>query len=178
MEQFGPISEVSDVVVAVKPVDLQTGANNGAWVSMKECAGMNVILIKGVGTAGDDPEFSLAQAKDASGTGSKALTIRRLDYKVGTSGAAFTSTTDLWKRVSTIDRDNPASSYDTDGIDGAENQLVLSAYVLPQDLDHANGFSYIRGVVADVGANAQIGAMIYVPSGRVYQGSHNKSLLA
>lgn len=172
----GALPDVADLVVGAVPVDLQTAAVNGLWFNMANCNGLNAILIAAIGTAGDDPVISLEQATSSAGAGAKALTLRRVDYKVGATG--FTSATDIWQRVSTIDRDNPAASYDTDGINGAENALLLNVFILATDLDINNGFKFVRLNCADVGGNAQLGCIIYIPSQRHYQGKHNVSALA
>lgn len=172
----GAISEVSDLVIGAVPVDLQAAALNGLFFNLKNCDGLNAILVAAIGTAGDDPVISLEQAKDASGTDAKSLNIYKVDYKVGATG--FNSTTDLWQNVSTIDRDNPVVSYDSAAVDGAENALVLSTYIRQTDLDIANDFTHVRLNCADVGANAQLGAILYIPSGRAYRGAHNVSHLA
>lgn len=170
------LPDVSDLVVGALPVDLQTAAVNGLWFNMAGCNGLNALLIAAIGTAGDDPIITLEQAKTSGGGSAKELTIRRLDYKIGATG--FTSVTDIWRRVTTIDQDNPVTSYDTDGIAGAENALLLNVFILPTDLDIANNFKYVRLNCADVGGNAQLGCILYIPSKRHYQGAHNYSALA
>lgn len=172
----GALPDVSDVVVGGLPVDLSAAALSGLWFNMKECSAVNALLISAIGTAGDDPVINLRQATNNAGAGAKTLNIHRLDYKVGATG--FTSASDLWQRVTSIDPDNPAASYDTDGINGAENGLLLSAFILATDLDINQGFTHIQLQVADVGTNAQLGCILYIPSQRHYQGKHRVSALA
>lgn len=170
---MGALSQVSDLVMGVTPVNFATAANTGAWVNMAEVEGMNVLVVTGIGAAGEDIAFTLEQAKDASGTGAKALTLRYVAYKIGATAIAAAS--DVWVEVSTINRDNPAASYTN--TDSAENEFILLAYVLQQDLDLNNGFKFIRGKVADVGSTSQIGTILYIPSGRFYKGKSLNSLL-
>lgn len=172
----GPISEVLDLIVGAAPVDLQTAALNGRWVSPKGAGGMNAILIAAIGTAGDDPVISLEQAQDASGTGAKVLHIKQVSYKVGATG--LVAAQDLWQEVASIDRDNAVTSFDSESINGAENELILSVGIRETDLDINNGFTHLRLNCADVGGNAQLGAILYIPWDRVYKGEHNASLLA
>jgi hypothetical protein len=176
MDRSGPLSEVSDLIIGGGPVDLSSAALAGRWISMANVAAMNAILIAGIGTAGDDPVISLEQATDASGTGAKALNIKHLRYKIGST--SIDAADDVWVEETTIDRDNPAASWDSDGVAGAENVLLVNVYVLPQDLDINNDFAYIRLNVADVGTNAQLGAILYIPSDLTYKGKKNFSLLS
>lgn len=168
------LPDVADLVVGLKPQDLSSAANTGRWFSLANCPAVNAVLITAIGTAGDDPVITLEQAKDASGTGAKELTIRRVDEKIG--GTGFTSSNDIWTRVTTIDRDNPATS--RTNTTSAENEAVQSIFILATDLDVANGFTHIRMKVADVGSNAQLGCIVYIPAARFYQGKHVTSALA
>lgn len=168
------LPDVADLVVGLRPIDLSAAANTGRWFSMKDCPAVNAILITAIGTAGDDPVITLEQAQDAAGTGAKALNIYRVDEKIG--GTGFTSSNDLWANVASIDRDNPATSR-TNTV-SAENEAVQSFFILAQDLDVNNDFTHIRMKVADVGSNAQLGCIIYIPSRRGYQGKQNFSALA
>lgn len=170
----GLLPEIGDLVVAAKPVDLSAAAVAGRWFNMANCDSVNALLISALGTAGDDPVITLEQAKDSSGTGAKALNLYRVDYKIGAT--AFTSATDKWQRVTTINRDNPAASYTH--TDGAENEFTVNVFIKDSDLDVNNGFRYIRIKVADVGANAQLGALLYIPIARKYTGAQNTSFLA
>jgi len=144
-------AEEFQVVSAIVPVDLQTGANNGDWVSMKNYDRCTVIFFKGIGTAGDDPVMTMAQATDVAGTGVKALTFTRIDVKVGTQTGigTFTKVTQ-----------SAASTY-TDTV-SAEAQGLFMIEIMASDLDVANGFDCVRFNVPDVGGNAQIGCALYL----------------
>lgn len=170
MSRDGALPEVSDFVLGGGPVDLAAAALNGKWFNMRGCIGVNAILVSGIGTAGEDPVISVSQAKDAAGTGAKVLNVKHVEYKIGATDIVAAS--DLWTRVASIDADNPAASYDTDPINGAENRLILCAYVSDGDLDGDNNYSHIRLEVADVGAGVQLGAIIYIPNGRQHKGKH------
>lgn len=170
MDRIGAMPEVSDLVLGGGPVDLSTAALNGKWFNLRNCVGVNAVLIAGIGTAGEDPVISLSQAQDAAGTGAKVLNLKHVEYKVGATDIVAAS--DIWARVAAIDADNQAASYSSAAIDGAENKLVLCAFVLAGDLDGDNNFSHVRLQVADVGINAQLGTIIYVPTGRAHKGKH------
>src|SRR5690349_13417263 len=87
--------EAAQVVVAFVPVDTQTAANNGDWVSMKNFDRLTVLFVKAAGVAGDDPVLTMKQATDVTGAGAKALNFTRVDSKVGvqTGIGSFTTNT-------------------------------------------------------------------------------------
>lgn len=139
------------IVSAIIPVDLQTAANNGDWVSMANYRKCVAVLFKGAGTAGDDPVFKLQQATAAAGTSAKDLNFTVIYSKVGTqtSTANFTRTTQ-----------SAATSY-TDAT-SAEAQAIIAVEIDAADLDVAGGFDFIQLSVADVGGNAQLGCGFYL----------------
>lgn len=158
------IFEVIDIVPGFTPVDMSTGANNGLWVNMALIHRVGIVLFKGVGTAAQDPTITLNQATDNLGTGSKALSsITRARTK---SGATLTQTT---LATETIVTQAAASTFT---VAGSANQIAIWMLEIREgDLDVANGFNHIQAAVADVGANAQIGALFYIAAGGSYLGS-------
>jgi len=85
--------ETHQVVAAIIPVDSQSAANNGDWVSLKNFGSVVCLLYKAAGVAGDDPVFTLRQATDVSGTSAKALNFTRIDAKVGAQTGVGSFTT-------------------------------------------------------------------------------------
>jgi hypothetical protein len=140
-----------NIEAAFVPVDMQTGANNGDWASMKDYRRCLVVLFKAAGTAGDDPVFKLQQATDNAGTGAKDLNFTVVYEKVGTlaSVAQFTRTTQ-----------SAATSYTNAA--SAEGQAIMVVEVKDADLDVSNDFTHIQLSVADVGSNAQLGCGLYI----------------
>ena len=65
--------EKNQIAQGFLPVAMNTGANAGDWVSMKEFGRMAIVIFKAIGTAGDDPTITVKQAQDVSGTSPKAL---------------------------------------------------------------------------------------------------------
>lgn len=135
------------------PVDLSAGANDGDWVSLEQYRRCLVVLYGAAGTAGDDPTLTLEQATSAAGGGAKALTFTDIFRK-----QAATSLLAVGQYTKTVQA--AAGSY-TEAT-AAEQALIWVVEVDARDLDHANGFKFIRGRVADVGTNAQLGALLYV----------------
>lgn len=143
--------QTANIVAAFVPVDMQTAANNGDWVGLKHFARCVAVLFKAAGTASDDPVFTLLQAKDASGTDSKALNFTTIYKKVGTQTgiANFTRTT------------QSASNTHTDTV-SAEAQGLFAVEVDASSLDVDNGFTHIQLSIPDTGTNAQLGCAFYI----------------
>ena len=132
------------------PVDLAGGANDGAWVSLKNYGRCAIVLFKAAGVAGEDPVLSLEQATDVTGTGAKALDFARIDVKQGTL-----SSIGEFAKVA-----NAGADYTDDA--AAEAQAIWAIDVLAEDLDIDDGFDCLRASVADVGVGAQLGALLYL----------------
>lgn len=141
----------ANIVSAFVPVDMQTAANEGDWVSLANYGRCVAVLFKGAGTAGQDPVFTLEQATSAAGGSSKALTFTRIYSKVGTQTgiAAWTRTTQA-----------AAGTY-TDAA-SAEAEAIIAVEVNAADLDVDNGFDFIRLTIPDVGGAAQLGCAFYL----------------
>lgn len=153
--------EAAQIVTAIAPVDSQTGANNGDWVSMKNFDRCTVIVLKAAGVAGDDPVITMKQASDVSGTGAKALDFTRIDAKVGaqTGIGAFTTVTQA------------AGNTYTDAT-SAEAQGLFVIEFQSSDLDVNDGFDCIQLSIPDTGAGgAQLIAALYVLRGARYAGA-------
>ena len=147
--------EEAQIVMAIVPVDSQTAANNGDWVSLKNFERCTLLLIKAAGTAGDDPVFTVRQAQDVSGTGAKALNFTRIDAKVGTQTGigAFTTVTQA------------AGNTYTDTV-SAEAQAIMAVEFKAEDLDVNNGFDCIQLQIPDTGsAGAQLITGLYILRG-------------
>lgn len=144
--------EKMQICAGFNPVDLQTGANNGDWVSLKNYNHLAVVLYKAAGTAGDDPTLTLQQATDVSGTGAKALNFTRIDTKQGASLFAIGTFTKVTQAAGNTYTDDTS----------AEVQAIWVVEIDAQDLDRDNGFDCVRATVADVGGNAQLGCLFYL----------------
>lgn len=149
--------ESIDIISAFVPVDMQTAANNGDWVNMKNYRKCVAVLFKAAGTAGDDPVFKLQQASDNAGTGVKNLTFTVIHEKVGT----LTGVGQWTKKTQTA-----ATSYTN--TDSAEAQSIIAVEIDESDLDVANGFTHVQLSIADTGGNAQLGCAFYLLMGGKY----------
>ena len=149
--------ETHQVQMAIVPVDLSTAANNGDWINVADYESVVCLLVKGIGTAGDDPVFKLQQASAAAGTGAKDLLFTKIYSKVGTQTSIGTFT---------VTDQTAATSY-TDTA-SAEAQAIIGVEIACDQLDVDNGFTWVQLSIADVGANAQIGGAIYILNGPRY----------
>ncbi|MBB95587.1 MAG: hypothetical protein CML68_13480 [Rhodobacteraceae bacterium] len=143
-------AEQVQIVPAIVPVDLSSGANAGDWISMKNYERVTVVFFKGAGTAGDDPTVTLNEATAVDGTGSQTLAaIDKVYVKQGTltSVGTFSVTTQA-----------AAATYTDDT--SAEIQALWVFDVMADDL--SDGFDCLQISVADVGTNAQVGCALYL----------------
>ncbi len=153
--------ETHQVCQGFLPVALNTGANSGDWVSLKNYGRIAIIFFKAVGTNGDDPTLTVNQATDVSGSGSKAYTLTRVDKKQAATNllavGQFTTSTSA-----------AAASHDTfstntwTNSDLAEQAAIVVIDIKAEDLDIANNFDCVQLTIADVGTNAQLGCALYI----------------
>ena len=146
--------ESLQIVSGFAPVDMQTGANTGDWVSLANYNHVAAVLFKAIGTAGDDPTITCQQATDNAGTGAKALNFTTLHVKQGADLTAIGQFTKITQ----------ASANTYTEATSAEAQAIWVVEFDAQDLDVANGFDHFRVTVADIGANAQLGCLLYLLS--------------
>lgn len=166
------ILEGGDVINGITPVDLTLADNVGDWVNLANAARALVVLVAGIGVEDEDPILQLEQAQSASGAGAKALNFERLKYKVG----ELLSGVQNWTEVERTADDE----YDTAGIDGGENELIVAVEIEHGMLDGANGFTWIRAKVPQAGAgdDPQLGTVYYVVAGRSYKSDNPKTVIA
>lgn len=163
------LAETIQMVAGIIPVNLQTAANDGDWVSLKNYGHVAIVVLKGAGTAGEDPVLTVRQAQDVAGTGAKALTFDTIYAKVGAQSGigAFTKVSQAAANTYT-----DATSAEAEGLFVIEFEA--------EDLDLANGFDCIQVQIPDVGAGAtpQIGGALYLLSEPRYGGEPLPSAIA
>ncbi|MFD4257721.1 hypothetical protein ACFWR9_08815 [Streptomyces sp. NPDC058534] len=152
MEALG---RLVDVCVGAAPVDLSSAAVTGKRVSLKGSGGLTIVVFKGAGTAGDDPTLTLKQHTAASsGTTSNLAVIDHYYVKSATTLAG----TETWSRIA---QSAAATIADPGGAGtSAESQQVIVIEVEAAQL--ADGYTHVSLDVADVGVNAQLGAILYL----------------
>lgn len=144
--------EQAQLAAGFLPVDMSAGANNGDWVSLEKFNHVAIVFYKAGGTAGDDPTLTIQQARDAVGSGAKNLPFTRIYRKQGSD----LQTVGQW----TVTEQTANHQYTNDT--SAEQQLFWVVEFDASELDVNNGFKFVRATVADVGANAQLGCLLYV----------------
>ncbi|MGV9756931.1 hypothetical protein ACWDUC_14085 [Streptomyces tricolor] len=152
MEALG---RLIDVCIGAAPVDLSTAAVTGKRVSLKGCGGLTIVVFKGAGTAGDDPTLTLKQHTASSGgTTSNLAVIDHYYLKSATTLAG----TEAWSKVT---QTAAATIADPGGAGtSAESQQIIVIEVDAAQL--ADGYTHVSLDVADVGTNAQLGAILYL----------------
>ena len=152
-----------DLVMAFRPIDMQDAAGEhvtGDWVSMRNCDRIVCVLMGGVGTAGQDPVMTFDQAKTAAGGSSKTLAVVDTIYRK--QAATDLLSTGVWAKTT----QTAAATYTN--ATAAEEVKIHAVEIRAQDLDVDGGFDFIRLTVPDVGANAQLGAGLYILCGLNY----------
>ncbi|WP_413102222.1 hypothetical protein [Streptomyces sp. Inha503] len=152
MEALG---RLVDVCIGAAPVDLSSAAVTGKRVSLKGAGGLTIIVFKGAGTAGDDPTLTLKQHTAASsGTTSNLAIIDHYYLK----DAATLAGTEQWTKVT---QSAAATIADPGGAGtSAEHQQIIAIEVDAAQL--SDGYTHVSLDVADVGTNAQLGAVLYL----------------
>lgn len=150
------LGRLFDIGVGFVPVDMQTAANTGKRMNMKRHSGCDIVLFKAAGTAGDDPVLTLKQHTAASGgTTANLATIDRYWYKA----EAVLDNDESWVEVTQA---AAATITDPGGLGtSAESQMLVVIKVDAAQL--SDGYAWISLDVADVGGNAQLGCVLYLP---------------
>lgn len=147
--------ESGNVVSMLYPSDLQTAVADD-WIDLSDYHALEIILFKGAGTDGDDPDIRVRQATSAAGAGAKALPFDTYYLKEGTLlstssvGGQFTKTTQAASYVVSF------------GATSAEHQMICGIHIEADMLDVDGGFKYVQASVPDVGNNAQYGCILGV----------------
>lgn len=151
--------EILTVDIAVNPVNLATGLNSGAWISMQNINRLAILIQMAAGTTANDVTVTLKQATDNAGTSAKALNFTR--FRVKTNAAAtFTL--------------NTQAAANTCVLTGTSAFATLAAVeVQASDLDNNNitvtngvptaglPFNHVQVTISQAGATA-LGSVSYL----------------
>lgn len=149
------LGRLLDLSIGFAPVDMQTAANTGKRVSLRNAGGVTIVLFKAAGTAADDPVLTLKQhTASSAGTSANLATIDHYYIKAGTTLAG----TETWTRVT---QTAAATITDPGGVGtSAETQMLVVIEVRAEQL--SDTYKYVSLDVADVGGNAQLGCVLYL----------------
>lgn len=151
MEALGRLNDVS---IAVAPVDLSGGAVTGKRVSLKNCTGVQVVIIKGAASSGTDPAFTFKEATaDTGGTSQAMASPPGYFYQ---KSAATLAGTETWSKVTATFSSGVVTLTGEEG-----NQGIYVFDVLADTL--SAGFGYLEVDSSDAGAVAQLGTVLYLP---------------
>ncbi|MFD4474695.1 hypothetical protein ACFWPU_01060 [Streptomyces sp. NPDC058471] len=140
-----------DISVGVSPLDLGT-ARTGGRINMANVKSVDIVFVKGAGTAADDP----------------TVTLRHHTASTGGVSADLAVITDYYlKQETTLDGDetwthvtqSAAATIVGNGTSAETEQLVVvnvRADALPLTSN------WLSLDIADVGTNAQLGAVLYI----------------
>jgi hypothetical protein len=146
------LGRLFDIGTGAAPVDLSTAAVTGKRISMKNAGGCTIVVFKGAGTAADDPTFDLQQHTAASAGTTADLDIVTYYYL---KQEATLDNDETWSKVT-----QAAASEVTGNGTSAEEQAI---YVFEVDAAQlSDGYNHISLNIADVGTNAQLGAVLYI----------------
>ena len=146
------VTEDMQIVLGIAPVNIAAGAQSGDWVNLKNYNRCAILLIKGVGIAGEDPVITVEQATSAAGAGAKALNFARIDKKQGTALDTIGQFTKVTQ--------SEANTY-TDDASG-EVQAIWAIDIKAEDLDTDGGFTFLRASLNDPGTTSQLATVLYL----------------
>jgi hypothetical protein len=143
----------NDFSIGVAPVDLSGGAVTGKRVSLKNCSGVQVVIVKGAASTGTDPTFTFKEATlDTSGTSQLMATPPAYFYK---KSAAALAGTEVWTKVAAVYSTGVITLTGEEG-----NQGIYVFDVLAEDL--SAGFPYLEVDSGDAGSVAQLGTVLFI----------------
>lgn len=140
------------------PIEL-TSARTGDVICMKGYKRCGILLIKGIGTAGQDPTVTVLQGTDVAFGTNKALNFTELYVKQDPTSLADVG---QWTKVT-----QAAGNTYTDAT-SAEQATLWWIEFKAEDLDIANNYDCIRASLGDAGTNTQLGALIYILGDPLY----------
>lgn len=144
-----------NIALGAIPVDLSSAAVTGKRVSLKDAGGVDIVVIKAAGTAGDDPTVTLKQHTASSGGTTANLAVIDHYYLKNATTMAGTETWSKKTQAAAATIADPGGAGTS-----AESQQII---VIPLEAASlADGYSWVSLDIADVGTNSQLGAVIYL----------------
>lgn len=153
------LGRLYDIGLGVAPVDASTAGLTGKRISMQGCGGIDVVLIYGAGTAGDDPVPSLQQHTAYTGGSSASLAIIDEYY--------YKSETALDNDETWVVATQSAAAIISANLTHAEEQNIYVIHVPATAL--SDGYTHISVNQADLSNNAQLAAALYLRVDLVHQ---------
>jgi hypothetical protein len=146
------LGRLYDVGCALAPVDLATAGATGKRISMDGCSGIDILLIYGAGTDGDDPVPSLQQ--HTAYTGGTSADLAKIDT-IYRKAETTLDNDEIWVKTT-----QTAAAIMTAVADDAQKQKIYVIHVPAAAL--TDGYTHISVNQADLSNNAQLAAFIYL----------------
>ncbi|MGV1006824.1 MAG: hypothetical protein ACOYEV_19130 [Candidatus Nanopelagicales bacterium] len=144
-----------DIGLALAPVDLSTAGATGKRIWMGDCTGVDIVLVYGAGTDGDDPVPSVQQHTAYTGGTSANLVVIDTIYR---KAETLLDNDEAWVKTT-----QTAATIMTAVADDAQKQKV---YVIPVSAASlSDGYGWISVNQADLSNNAQLAAFLYIKHG-------------
>ena len=151
--------DINNIVEGVPAVDLSDGVVTGDYVSLAHYNHCAIVLISGVGTAGNDITLTIQQATSSTGGSVADLDIVTSPVKIWKKQAVTShASTSVWTDASSGVTDNTW----TDAA-SAEQSLILVVEFDAADLDADGGFEFLRATT-DAATGAEPGWLGYILS--------------
>jgi hypothetical protein len=141
-----------DISVGVSPLDIGT-ARTGGRINMANVKSVDVVFVKGAGTAADDPTITLQSHTLSTGGASTNLAVISEYYK---KQETTLDGDEVWTKVT---QDPALATVIGDGTSAETEQLVVFN-VRADQMPQADNWLSVN--IADVGNNAQLGAILYI----------------
>ena len=153
--------EIADIIPGVVPQALNSAANTGQWVNMKNIDRLVCVFYKGPGITGDDPQIQVSQATNNAGANAKGVNFSKLWTKHG-----GISSTSVW----TVQNMSASSSNSTQtGTAGAPDLCVIEIFATDLDNNNTTVGVYNHVLVTIPQTNSsQYGCSFYIAYGYRY----------
>ena len=146
------LGRLYDVGLALAPVDLSTAGATGKRISMQGCGGIDLLLVYGAGTDGDDPVPSLQQHTAYTGGTSADLAVMDTIYR---KAETLLDNDEAWVKTT-----QTAATIMTAVADDAQKQKIYVIHVPAASL--SDGYTHVSVNQADLSNNAQLAAFVYL----------------
>lgn len=144
-----------DIGLAFAPVDLATAGATGKRISLFDCQGVDIVLVYGAGTDGDDPVPSLQQHTAYTGGTSSNLAIMTTIYRKAETAL---DNDEIWTETT-----QTAATIMTAVADDAQKQKIYVIHVPAASL--SAGYTHVSVNQADLSNNAQLACGLYLKVG-------------
>lgn len=144
-----------DISIGASPVDLSGAAVTGKRINMANAKSVDIVFVKGAGTAADDPTATLRHHTAAtSGTSADLAVITEYYVKSETT----LDGDETWSKVTQA---AAATIADPGGAGtSAESEQIVVVNVRADQLPLTSNWLSLD--IADVGLNAQLGTVLYI----------------